>query len=218
MLDMNPDGLQDLNYVTATLIATGIALLGLMLAIGAVSLLVGRSGGLSHAQSKGLRMMGISLGGALILVSLGAGISWSIDRGTETLMNRDARQQDIVVERDAPSTTCVEQVSRDFEDEDASEEDRLAVLEAVTNDELIVNEDQGAANPGPFLFRDGADERSDAVLMEGEVEEITAISWYPDGGGGGCSEDNETATPDTVVNIEAVISGSDEEIEFTTAE
>lgn len=117
MLDFDPDGLSGLSTVAGFLIATAVVALGIAVAAGATMLVAGRSNGLSRPQEKGLRVISIGAAGVMVLSSLGSWISWSIDQGQQALMPAQAQQQDIVVEREAPTTTCTQQAVRNFEEE-----------------------------------------------------------------------------------------------------
>lgn len=134
--DIDPwglEGVRGLNSVTATLLGTSIVFLLILIGAAAVLLTAGRQGGLSGAQQRGIRMMAIGSASVAVIASAAGAISWSIGIGTDRLMPEDARGQDIVVERDAPSSTCPRAVTLSFDD-DAGDENFEILNEIVGED------------------------------------------------------------------------------------
>lgn len=222
MLDFLPQGTDEINTVAAYLIGTGVVLLGVLIATGFVYFAMGRNGGVSRAQERGFKMVGVGTASVMVLSSLGGAIVFGIGQGNESLMPEDAQQQAVTVEREAPTTTCSETAVRDFneESESTSEQERQALLDSVTDGEVVVNTEYSMASESSFYVSDEAVEenRTDATTAVGEVEEIERISWYPDGSTGNCSADNETSAADTVVEFEVQVRGSSAEYTLTTAE
>lgn len=183
MLDFDPDGLGGLNTITNYLVGTAIVALGIAIAVGATMLLAGRNGGLSRPQERGLKMIVTGTLGVTVLASLGTGIAWSMTHGQEALMPERAQQQDIVVEREAPTTTCTEQAVRNFDEEPEplSSADRRAVVEDVAGDSL-----NSSAGDGGYILSDSS--------------EVDVLKWYPVGPD--CSGDNYTAAEGTDIEIE----------------
>lgn len=180
MLDFDPEGLGQISDVTAYLIGGAIIAFGLAVACGAVLFAAGRNGGVSRTQEKGFRMVGISLAAVAVVSSLGGAFSWSTGLGQSQMMPSEARQQDIVIERQAPTTTCTDHAELNFEDDD----------EEVPNAEReeILNELAGRDIEVPW------DEGSDE-------ERITELRWYPIGPD--CSAENISAAEGTYIEWEA---------------
>lgn len=178
MLDMNPDGLGGIETVTTYLLATAVICLGLVVATGLVFFAMGRNGGLSRSQERGFRMVGIGVLAASVVAGLGGAISWATEQGTEDLMPESAKQQDLVIERNAPTTTCTEEAVRNFDEED----DELSMEE---RDELL----------DELLGRQvGEWDRGD------DSQGISTVKWYAQGPD--CSGDNLTVAEGTEVEIE----------------
>lgn len=134
--DINPWGLegeQGLNALTSTLIGTGVVLLLIVLACGAVLMTVGRNGGLSGSQEKGMRKVAVAAAGLALMTSLAGAMSWGMGLGTDNLMPEEAQGQDIVIEREAPASTCPDTVTLNFDADDA--EDNLAILNEIVDEE-----------------------------------------------------------------------------------
>lgn len=131
--DIDPWGLESLNSVTGMLLGTAVVLLLIMVACGAVLMTVGRAGNLSGSQVRGLRMGVIACASIAVITSVAGGMSWGLGFGTDNLMPEEARGQDIVVERDAPSSTCPGTVTLSFDDEAGDE--NFAILNEIVDEE-----------------------------------------------------------------------------------
>jgi len=193
MLDFEADGIGQLNTIAGYFVASALVCLGVAIAAGAVMLAAGRGSGLSRSQEKGLKMIGIGAAGAMVLASLGGAIAWSIERGQTGLMPEQARQQDVVVEREAPKTHCTEQAVRNFDEEEnpPPQEKRREILRNVVHGEV-------------------PDSMSEALIAEDQSSHATTslihvLKWRPDGVGGDCSTSNESAAECTEIELETSV-------------
>lgn len=197
MLDFEADGIGQLNTIAGYFVASALVCLGIAIAAGAVMLAAGRGSGLSRSQEKGLKMIGIGAAGAMVLASLGGAIAWSIERGQTGLMPEEARPQDVVVEREAPSIQCVERAVRNFDKEEnppSQDERREIALDVLNHQEPP----------------DG----NDAYLFEQGSMTVQTLKWYPSGAGGSCSTSNQSAADCTDVEVVSVDGANERSAEF----
>lgn len=185
--DINPWGLEGsdgLNAVAATLIGTAVLLLAIAIAAGALLMTVGRNGGLSRSQDRGLRMIAVGGVGLMVLTSVGGAVAWGTGLGTDNLMPEEAQQQDIVIEREEATTTCTEPQEIDFrtfrdDGVDRSDEEEREILESIVGYPWIDEE---------FSDRD----RSDIT--------VDYVRWYPEGPD--CSAENHVGAAGTEVETQ----------------
>ncbi|GAA4761119.1 hypothetical protein [Citricoccus nitrophenolicus] len=192
MLDgIDPWGLtgpNGLNSVAATFIGAAIILLAIGCAVGLVRWLGGKATPSSEGSTKGLKMAGAGVLGAVVLGSIGGAVQWGSSLGTASLMPEAARPGQVVIDRQAPKTTCTSQAVRDFDDEDpkASQPKRAAVVKEVSN---------GALTVGPGV-------------------QIISLKWYPTGTD--CSGQNTEAASGTEVEMRiydtVAVEGAEEQI------
>lgn len=207
MLDFEVDGTERLAELTRNLGGTAIVVLGILVAVGFAYFTIGRSHGLSKAQEKGMKMVGVGLASIVLLSSIGAAVSWGISQGGSSLMPSEARQQDIVVEREAPVTTCVEQAVRNFDEEPnpPSHQERVDMVETVSKGDLQVAEENGG-----FYVHERAGESDATYVQDSRIEEVKVLKWYADGSGGNCGGENTSSAACTEMNVETVLSNGDE--------
>lgn len=215
MLDFAPDGIDGLSQVARYLGGTAVIMLGILIATGLMFFAIGRAGGTSRAQEKGFRMVMIGTASVAVLTSVSAGIAFGISRGGEDYLPAGATQQNVTVEREAPSTTCREDAVRNFDSEPnpPSQAEREALLETLTEGGLIVS--QGAAGEPAFYVSPEDADTNATMLQSGTVEEITTLKWRAPGDGGDCSANVESAAPGSTVELEVVISGSQHTVDYT---
>ncbi|WP_298044988.1 hypothetical protein [uncultured Citricoccus sp.] len=184
-----PDGL---NSVAATFIGAAIILLAIGCVVGLVRWLGGKATGSSEGSTKGLKMAGAGVLGAVVLGSLGGAVQWGSSLGTDSLMPAAARPGQVVIDRKAPKTTCTAQAVRNFDDEDPKldQPKRAAVVKEVSQGGLTVE-------PG---------------------EQIISVKWYPTGTD--CSAENTEAASGTEVEMRiydtVAVGGSDEQVRTHT--
>lgn len=207
MLDFAPDGLEEISQVTRYLAGTAVAVLAMLVAVGFLSFLMGRNGGLSRSQERGMKMVGLGLASVMLLTSVSAAVSWGISQGGSDMMPSEARQQDLVVEREAPQTTCTDEAVRNFNQEPSplSQQEREDMLETVSKGDLMVVEGNGG-----IAFHERAENSDAAFVEDSEVEELTVLRWYPDGAGGNCGGENTNSTVCTDMEVEAVLENGDD--------
>lgn len=207
MLDFEVDGLDGISELTRNLGGTAIVVLGILVAVGFAYFTIGRANGLSRSQEKGMKMVGVGLASIVLLSSIGAAVSWGISQGGGSLMPSEARQQDIVVEREAPVTTCVEQAVRNFNQEPTplSHQERVDMVETVSKGDLQVAEDNGG-----FYVHERAEESEAGYAQDSRIEEVTVLKWYTDGNGGDCGGGNTNSAACTDMDIETVLANGEE--------
>lgn len=206
MLDFTPDGMDGLTRVAAYLGGTTVVILGILIAVGALYFAVGRAGGVSKTQEKGMRMVLIGLTSVAVLTSVSAGITFGIAQGGANLMPQGSQQQDVTVERDAAQISCPSRGQWEADDhegafgsnyatESASMEgrqmlDQLGLLETYEErlNEIWDEEYDGADPNDPPIDR----------------VRVNAVTWDPDGAQGECNESNTNLMSGTTVDIEAV--------------
>lgn len=179
MLDFTPQGLDRMGTVSAYLLGTSVILLAILIAVGFVYFGMGRKEGRSRAQERGVRMAGIGLMGVMVLTSLGSAITFGLSQGTASLMPEGAQQQDVVVEREAATSTCTQAVTREFDTESnpPSPEEQWQILDELTG---------GRSHDHSHL----------------EGTELQALRWYPVGPQ--CDSDNHTSAEGTDIEIQLV--------------
>lgn len=192
MLDgIDPWGLtgpNGLNSVAATFIGAAIILLAIGCAVGLVRWLGGKATRSSEGSTKGLKMAGAGVLGAVVLGSIGGAVQWGTTLGTSSLMPEAARPGQVVIDRKAPKTTCTSQAVRDFDDEDPKldQPKRATVAKDVSNGELTV---------GPGV-------------------QIISLKWYPTGTD--CSAKNTEAASGTEVEMRVydtvAVEGAEEQV------
>lgn len=183
MLDnINVDGMDSLNTTAGWLIGSAIVILVGGVAIGAMVVSSGKAHQNSQRSTKGWAMMGIAVGAAVLLGSIGPAVAWGMDRGTDTMMPEAAQPTEITVERQEPATTC-DQETEDFTDNDTNQEGIDWTRELVGPD----HEDEGPL--GDTSFIDGKN-----IIWE--------VKWYPDGQGGDCDSAEEVVAECTEVEID----------------
>lgn len=185
MLDgISPSGLEGpagLNSLAGMFLGTAIVAVTIGALAGVALWMGGKAGKVPNGAAKGVRVFVLALVGAAVLSSVAGGIRFGSGIGTGSLMPKAARQQDVVIDRSAPKTTCVEKAVRDFEKEEPQ----------IPNDQraALVRKLAGDVN-----LRD----RSDVFGRSGDVA-IESVKWRPVGPN--CSAENEKAAACTEVEV-----------------
>lgn len=192
LLDLG--GLSQINLVARWFL--GSALL-IMVAGGSIGVVMWIGGKVKHSQAaaaRGLKTLGASLAGAVLLGSVGGVIQFSTTLGTSELMPEAAQPREIVIEREAALTSCTDRVTKTWGvTEGVTFEEREDALYQIAGDAAFNEFDLGS--------RDGA-----TGIPLGGSGLIQSISWYPQGND--CSENNLRAAAGTEVSIVVQGSGS----------
>ncbi|REE02314.1 hypothetical protein C8E99_0081 [Citricoccus muralis] len=171
-------GPEGLNSVAGIFIGAAIILLAIGCAIGLIRWVGGKAASSSESSRKGLHMVAAGVLGAVVLGSIGGAVQWGSTMGTSALMPEAARPGKVVVDRQAPKTTCTSQAVRNFVDESnpPSNEQRYALASRVIGQ--------------PIDYR---------ITDEGQQPQMRSLKWYPPGPN--CSSENQTAADCTEVEI-----------------
>jgi len=192
--DIDVEGLRSLDTATGWLLGTALVILVAGLAIGGYIAGSGKARNNSDRATKGIATMGIAVVAAVLLGGIGSAVNWGMNRGNESLMPQAARPGNVTVEKDAAAISC-EQVSREL------------------NGDGFVDPND---DPEPLEFARqlvGPEYEDEPPLDDpwyaNEVS-VKSVAWYPDSAAGGCSEQNETVTECTPVEIQWWSRTSDE--------
>lgn len=207
MLDFAPDGLDEISQVTAYLAGTAVVTLGMLVAIGLAYFLVGRNGGTSKAQERGMKMVGIGLASVMLLTSISAAVSWGISQGGASLMPEGSQQQDLVVEREGSAISCDTPGSWEAPDHEGAIGSSYATWESTEEGHAQLRE-LGLYEAYADRMYEMYQEEFDMTTEDGEppVERVrlNEITWHRDAANGGCEPENTNLMPGTVVTVDSV--------------
>lgn len=184
MLDgISPSGLEGpagLNSLAGMFLGTAIVAVTIGAIIGVALWLGSKAGKVPNGAAKGLRVFVLALVGAVVLSGAAGAIKFGSEIGTGELMPEAARQQDVVIEKKAPKSTCVEKAVRDFDDEDPKipNDQRAALVRKLAGD---------------------VDLRWRHAILSSPDVFIESVKWKPIGPD--CSADNEVAAACTEVEV-----------------
>ncbi|MGW9550876.1 hypothetical protein ACWG8W_07460 [Citricoccus zhacaiensis] len=162
-----------LNAVAAIFLGAAVIFLGIGVVLGVVRWAGGRVSSSSNSSQKGLKMVVACVLGGAVLGSIGGAVQWGSSLGTASLMPEAARPGQVVIDRQAPKTTCTSRAVRDFDDEEP----------------MLTHEQRVAL----------ANEVSDGGLTVGPGVQIISLKWYPTGTD--CSAKNTEAASGTEVEM-----------------
>lgn len=185
MLDgISPSGLEGpagLNSLAGMFLGTAIVAVTIGAIIGVALWMGSKAGKVPNGAAKGLRVFVLAMVGAVVLSGAAGAIKFGSEIGTGELMPRAARQQDVVIDKKAPKSTCVEKAVRDFDKEDPKipNDQRAALVRTLAGDVDLRS-------------------RGDWDGSGGDVA-IESVKWQPSGPD--CSADNQVAAACTEVEV-----------------